>query len=143
MGEVKVQVKLINAGDEILVRRGLLAQDQVRSYTATALVDTGAVSSVLPMDVVKQLGLALIRKARAEYANGYKENVDVAEVVGIDISGRRTTEETLVLGTEVLIGQTVLERLDLHVDCANSRLIPNPEHPDQPIVKIKHLRSAE
>ena len=131
----------MNAVDEALVRRGLLAQDQVRSYTATALIDTGAVSSVLPLDIVTQLGLALVRKARAEYANGSKEIVDVTEVVGIDINGRRTTEETLVLGTEVLIGQTALERLDLHVDCANNRLIPNPEHPDQPVVKIKRLRS--
>ena len=38
------------------------------------------------------------------------EEVDIAEVVGIDIEGRRTTEETLVLGSEVLIGQTGLEK---------------------------------
>lgn len=141
MGEVRVQVKLLNGGDEILVRRGLLAQEQIRSYKADALVDTGAVSSVVPIYVVQQLGLALVRKTRAEYANGSQENVDVTEVVGIDINGRRTTEEMLVLGTEVLIGQTVLERLDLHVDCANNRLIPNPAHPDQPVLKIKQLKS--
>ena len=137
MGEVRAKVKLINAGDEILVRRGLLNRDQVRSYTTEALVDTDAVSSVLPIHVVQQLGLALVRKERAEYANGSEENVDVTEVVGIDIGGRRATEETLVLGTEVLIGQTALERLDMQVDCANKRLIPNPEHPDQPVLKIK------
>ena len=137
MGEVKVQVKLINAGDEILVRRGLLAQDQVRSYKAEALVDTGAVSSVVPIHVVQQLGLALVRKTRAEYANGSQENVDVTEVVGLDIDGRRATEEMLVLGTEVLIGRTALKRVDLQVDCINNRLLPHPEHPDQPVLKIK------
>ena len=134
---IKVQVKLINAGDEILVRRGLLAQDQVRSYKAEALVDTGAVSSVVPIHVVQQLGLALLRKTRAEYAKGSQENVDVTEAVGLDINGRRATEEMLVLVTEVLIGQTALERLDLQVDCVNNRLVPNPEHPDQPVLKIK------
>ena len=40
-------------------------------------------------------------------------------------------------GDEVLIGQTVLEKLDLHADCANGRLLPNPAHPDQPMTKVK------
>jgi clan AA aspartic protease len=139
LGEVRVRVKLTNAGDEILVRRGLLTADKIRSYEAEALVDTGAIRSVLPVHVVKLLGLATVGKARATYANDSTENVDVTEVVGIDINGRRTTEETLVLGSEVLIGQTVLESLDLQVDCANNRVIGNPAHPDQPIIKIKGI----
>lgn len=137
MGEVRVKVRLINAGDEVLVRRGLMTPDKVRTYTADALVDTGAVVSVLPIEVVQQLGLSTVGKARAEYANGSEENVDLTEAVGIAIDDRRTTEETLVLGTEVLIGQTVLERLDLLVDTVNRRLIANPAHPDQPVLKIK------
>jgi len=143
LGEVKVKVKLTNAGDEILVRRGLLTADKIRSYEADALVDTGAIRSVLPVHVVKLLGLATVGKARATYANDSTENVDVTEVVGININGRRTTEETLVLGSEVLIGQTVLESLDLQVDCANNRVIGNPAHPDQPIIKIKCLMRNE
>jgi clan AA aspartic protease len=139
LGEVRVRVKLTNAVDEALVRRGLLTADKIRSYEAEALVDTGAIRSVLPVHVVKVLGLATVGKARATYANDSTENVDVTEVVGIDIKGRRTTEETLVLGSEVLIGQTVLESLDLQVDCANNRVIGNPAHPDQPIIKIKGI----
>jgi clan AA aspartic protease len=137
VGEVRVKVKLTNAVDEALVRRGLLTADKIRSYEADAMVDTGAIRSVLPVHVVQQLGLAIVGKVRATYANDSTEDVDVTEVVGIDINGRRTTEETLVLGSEVLIGQTVLESLDLQVDCANHRVIPNPAHPDQPIIKIK------
>ena len=137
MGEVRVKVTLTNAGDEIMVRRGLLPADSVRHYSADALVDTGAVRSVLPSHVVQQLGLAIVGKTRAVYANDGAEDVDIAEVVGIDINGRRTSEETLVLGSEVLIGQTVLESLDLLVDCVSHRVIPNPAHPDQPVIKIK------
>lgn len=48
MGEVRAKVKLTNAGDEVLVRRGLMSKDQVRTYETDALVDTGAVSPVLP-----------------------------------------------------------------------------------------------
>src|SRR5882672_10782611 len=137
MGEVRVKVKLTNAGDEVLVRRGLLTADKIRSYESEAMVDTGAVRSVLPVHVVQLLGLAIVGKARATYANDAAEDVDVSEVVGISLLGRRTTEEMLVVGSEVLIGQTVLESLDLQVDCTNHRVIPNPAHPDQPVIKIK------
>ena len=51
--------------------------------------------------------------------------------------GPDTVEEALVLGDEVLIGQTVLEKLDMLVDCVNQRLVPNPAHPDQPVTKVK------
>jgi len=137
MGEVRVRVRLTNAVDEAMVRRGLLTADKIRSYEADALDDTGAVRSVLPIHVVQLLGLAIVGKARATYANDAVEDVDVSEVVGINLLGRRTTEEMLVLGSDVLIGQTVLESLDLQVDCMNQRVIGNPAHPDQPIIKIK------
>jgi clan AA aspartic protease len=137
VGEVRLRVTLTNAVDEALVRRGLLSADRIRHYEADATVDTGAVRTVLPSHVVQRLGLAIVGRTRATYANDRAEDVDIAEVVGIDINGRRTTEETLVLGSEVLIGQTVLESLDLLVDCTNHRVIPNPAHPDQPVIKIK------
>ena len=139
VGEVRARVRLTNGGDEVLVRRGLLAADKVRSYEADAVVDTGAVRSVLPLHVVEQLGLATVGKTRATYANDLSELVDITEMVGIVINTRRTTEEMLVVGSEVLIGQTVLESLDLFVDCVRRRVIGNPAHPDQPMIKIKHV----
>jgi hypothetical protein len=42
----------------------------------------------------------------------------------------KSVEEALVLGDEVVIGQTVLEKMDLHVDYRGQRLNPNPAHPD-------------
>ncbi len=137
MGEARVQVKLINAIDEGMARRGLLTEDQIRTYEASALVDSGAVSSVLPVEVTRKLGLTVVDQRVAQYANGYQEVVDVTEPVAIVINGRKTVEQTMVLGDEVLIGQTVLETLDLHVDCANNRVIPNPAHPDQTVNKVK------
>jgi hypothetical protein len=73
----------------------------------------------------------------AEYADGRKESVALTEPIIFDVLGRDTMEEALVLGDEVLIGQTILEKLDLLADCANQRLIPNPAHPDQPVTKVK------
>ena len=137
MGEVRVKVKIINAIDEGLFRRGKLSKEEIRVYETDALVDTGAIPSVLPIEIVQKLGLELIRKERATYANNSSENFDVTEPVSFEILGRRVTEETLVLGNEVVIGQIALERTDLLVDCTNRRVIPNPAHPDQLVIKIK------
>ena len=137
MGEVRTPVTLTNATDQVLVRRGMLSQAEVHSYKGDALVDTGAVRTVLPVHVVQQLGLAIRGQRVVEEADGRKQTVGVTEAVEIDIDGRNTIEDALVLGDEVIIGQTVLETLDLLVDCANRRLLPNPAHPDQPVIKIK------
>lgn len=137
MGEVRAQVMIVNAIDEALARRGQIEIGEIRRYEADALIDSGAVRSVLPPQVVEQLGVAIRGQRMAEYADGRKESVGVTEPIIFNIYGRDTTEEALVLGDEVLIGQTVLEKLDLLVDCANRRLVPNPAHPDQPVTKIK------
>ncbi|WP_414580779.1 hypothetical protein [Scytonema sp. PCC 10023] len=57
IGEVRVQVKLTNAVDEALVNRGLLNPNQLRVHETQALVDTGAVRTVLPREIVEKLGL--------------------------------------------------------------------------------------
>lgn len=137
MGEVRTEVMLINAADESLARRGQLPPDQVRSYETSAMVNTGAVSTVIPTDVVRALRVDSTHRRVVEYADGRQEAVDVVGPLAVVIRGRRTFEEALVLGDEVLIGQTVLEKLDLHVDCANRILIPNPAHPDQAVNKVK------
>lgn len=137
MGEVRVKVKLTNAFDESLARRGQIGKDEIRTYEADALVDTGAVSSVVPANVMEQLGVLSIGNRIAEYADGRKDRVILTEPITFDIIGRITTENAMVLGDEVIIGQTVLEVIDMFVDCVNQKLIPNPAHPDQPVVKIK------
>ncbi|HWO90358.1 MAG TPA: retroviral-like aspartic protease family protein [Methylomirabilota bacterium] len=121
MGEVRVAVKLTNA--------------VARTYEADALVDTGAVRMVVPPEVAIRLGLGVRGQRMAEYADGRTETVSVTEPLVVEIDGRDTLEEALILGDEVLIGQAVLEKLD--VDSRRRRLVPNPAHPDQPITKVK------
>lgn len=137
MGEARVKVKIINAGDEAMFRRGNISKQEVRIFETEALVDTGAIPSVLPIEIVQSLGLEIIRQERATYSNNSSENVDVTEPVTLEMLGRRVTEEALVLGDEVLIGQIALERTDLLVDCPNQRVIRNPAHPDQLVMKVK------
>jgi len=137
MGEVRVKTILRNAGEEFLVRRGKLSAEEVHKYEADALVDTGDVSLILPSFVTRQLGLQLVGKKNAELAPGDIVTLDVTEPVDVHIDGRTLTLEALMTGTEVLIGQMVLEATDLQVDCTNQRVIPNPAHPDQPVLKLK------
>lgn len=137
MGEVRVKAKLTNAVDEILHRRGMLEPEQVRTCETDALVDTGAVRTVLPPHIATRLGLGFRGQRVAEYADGRKEVVSVTDPLVVELEGRDTLDEALVLGTEVLIGQTVLEKLDLFVDCQGQRLVPNPAHPDEEITKVK------
>jgi hypothetical protein len=73
----------------------------------------------------------------AQYADGREETVPVTDPVEFTINRRDATVECLVLGDNVQIGQTVLEMTDLLVDCANQRVVPNPAHPDQPVLKIR------
>ncbi len=137
MGEVKVQVNLMNLLDAEAVEEGRLRPAQARAVVATGMVDTGAVRSVLPPHVAERLGLKTRRRQVVEYADGRKEAVGVVRGVIFQIMGREAEEEAYVLGDEVLIGQTVLEVMDLQVDCRRRCLVPNPAHPDQPVNKLK------
>jgi clan AA aspartic protease len=137
MGKVRTATLITNAVDEDLNRQGQLGAEKIRSYEADAMVDTGAVRSILPPRVVEQLGLTIRGKRVVEYADGRNDVVDVTGPVLFKILDRDTLEEALVLGDEVLIGQTVLGKLDLMVDCNSRRVVPNPAHPDQPVTKVK------
>jgi clan AA aspartic protease len=129
MGEVRITARLTNAIDEALVRRGTLSPDRMRSYDADAIVDTGTAHTVVPREIAARLGLAIRSRQVAYLAGGHSEEVDVTEPLIVEIDGRTTVDEALVLGDEVLIGQTVLEKLDFLVDCNGARLISNPRHP--------------
>src|SRR5438445_2373644 len=121
MGEIRVKVRLKNMIDESRWRHGQLAAEKIRTYEADAMVDTGAVRCVVPAQVVQDLGVQIRGQRVAEYADGRKGAVGVTEPLIIEIMRRDTEEGALVLGDEVLIGQTALDKLDLHADCANQR----------------------
>jgi hypothetical protein len=61
----------------------------------------------------------------------------MTEPIIFDVLFRETYEEALVLGDTVLIGQTVLEKLDLLADCAGKRVMPHPDRPDQPVSMLR------
>jgi hypothetical protein len=72
-----------------------------------------------------------------QYANGSEEFIGFSGPLIVECLGRKTIDEALIVGNEVLVGQVISEKLDLLVDCKNQRLIPNPEHPNYPVAMIK------
>lgn len=137
MGEIRVSLRLTNPLDEDRVAEGSLSADAVRTTMVDAVVDTGAVRSVVPQQVLDSIGVRVRSTGTAEYADGRRENVGVTSPIVFELLGRSTTDDAFVLGDEVLIGQTILEKLDLLADCANQRLLPNPENPTKPVLKIR------
>jgi hypothetical protein len=107
MVEFRVRVLLINSVDEAVYLRKKLKKSAVRRYEADAMVDTAAVRSIIPAHVMEALGLMSRGNRVAEYADGRTKVVAVTEPIVFAIMGRDTLEEALVLGDEVLIGQTL------------------------------------
>ena len=136
MGQVHVRVVLTNHREAVMAQFGQLDANRVHHYETEALIDTGATRSVIPAAVADRLGLFQIRRTDAQYADSRVEEVDVTEAVMVEIFGRETAILPMVLGEHVLLGITVLEELDLMVDCKRNQLVPYQGTPDQPVFRV-------
>ncbi|HXI70208.1 MAG TPA: aspartyl protease family protein [Verrucomicrobiae bacterium] len=135
MGEVRTRVRLLNIADASAVLEGRLSPEHVRVVEADALVDTGAIRSCVPASLMERLGIRPYNQVTIELADGHESTVGIADGVRFEIMDRRSGDDALILGDEVLIGQTLLEKMDLLVDCSRQRLVP--AHPGGPISKLK------
>ena len=134
MGEIVASIELENAADRGIVSQGLRDESTIRRTTVEGVVDTGAVMLMLPENVVGRLGLDRQREVVVTYADERKETRPVAGPLTIRI-GNRFMNTDCIVGpplSEPLIGQIVLEALDLVADCTNRTLSPRPESPDSP-----------
>ncbi len=126
MGKVIQKIKLTNI------------YDPSRSKEIEGVVDTAATMLSLPAEVIEELGLHKFRDVTVRYANNARQRKAVYGVVTLEMHGRGGEFDVLEeeRGTQPLIGQMVLEQLDLHVDPKGRRLIPNPESPDMPLLEL-------
>jgi aspartyl protease family protein len=126
MGKVIEKVKIANLFEP------------AKSIEIEAVIDTGATMLVLPQDLVDGLGLRKIRDARVKYANNKVESKWVYGAVTVEIKGRLGIFEVLSeeVGSQPLVGQIILEALDLIVEPATRMLVPNPRSPEMPMVEI-------
>jgi len=126
MGRVIVEIALANHEDVILSNAGMLAQEKIRRTTISGVVDTGATRLVLPLQVVKELGLRLSGQMAVRYADQRVAKRNIALDVQLRMLDRESTFTAIVepRRKDALIGAIVLEELDLIVDCPRQRVVP-------------------
>jgi clan AA aspartic protease len=131
------RIKLTNPTDLDNAGAGLILPEEVRCAETEALVDTGAVTLVLPRDMCERLGLQFRGTRRVRYANGTTAVIPWTSV-RVEILGRETICKAYVEapGTTPLIGQIPLEALDLVVDPKSRDVHVNPASPDMPLLDL-------
>jgi clan AA aspartic protease len=139
MGEIKVEIDLENFVDRYNFTKKQVQESEIRKHNMQAIVDTGAVMLLIPQDVVEKLGLQIVRKVIVTYADERKEERPVAAPVYLKIGERFMITECIVGPplSEALIGQVILEELDLIPDFQKQTLSPRPESPIYPSLKMK------
>ena len=108
-----------------------------------AVIDAGATMVVLPQNIIDELMLRKIREVKVRYA-GNSTRLK-SWMVTIEIKGRTGNFDVVAEaeGSQPLIGQVVLEILDLVVDPRTRRPIPNPMSPEMPIVEILRRKQLD
>ena len=129
LGQVIVEASVTNELDVVLSEHGHLAAGAIRSVAVhDLLVDTGATTLGLPLDLVQRLGLRHIRDVQVRTANG-EAVVGLYKDATLSLLGRTGTFECLALaeGTTPLLGCIPMEWLGLEPDLVNRslRLLPD------------------
>ena len=135
-----VEILLENYRDRVLYENGYLEAEKVRAEEVKVLADSGCTILALPQDLVERLGLKIKKeKVITTYADGRKEERPVAETLTVKV-GDRSMETDCVVNppaSEPQLGQIILKRLDLLADCKEGKLIPRPESPYLPMLRLK------
>ena len=137
MGEVNVEITIRNGADMVLASNGHIIEQNIRSATVTAVVDTGAMSLVIGDELRSKLGLAIVESRTVSLAGGSKAYCNVAEPVQIRWKNRVSVIRPWVLPDEkeVLLGVIPLEEMDVMVDPVNNTLVGI--HGDEIIGRLK------
>jgi predicted aspartyl protease len=90
-----------------------------------ALVDTDSTFTVLPVSLLRRLGVTPHRRTRFEMADGSQTDWDVGQTV---VRLKETTQTTVVVfgsdNTEPTLGAVTLEEFLLGVDPVRQELVP-------------------
>ena len=138
MGEIVVDIELENVVDRGRAEDGELPEADIRRAAISAVADTGAIMLALPEDVVSRLGIRQRSSITATYADGRQGELPVAGPLLVRIGDRSMPANCIVLpqGTDALVGQLIMEGLDLVADCVARTLHPRPESPDRPLMRL-------
>lgn len=114
-------------------------QPDLKAVRIKALADTGALMLCIPRHVALQLSLETESEREVGFADGRKEKVPYVGPVRVAFENRTCFVGALVLGDEVLLGAVPMEDLDLVVSPSHRSIVVNPESPNIPHARVKHL----
>jgi clan AA aspartic protease len=118
MGEVRTEITLVNIGDAVKARDGLIPETEIRRLTVNAVVDTGAGTLIINEEIREKLGLQVEETGEVTLAGGIRAPCRITEMVKIYWKNRRAACEAVVVPSEedVLLGALPLEGMDLTIN---------------------------
>lgn len=139
MGLVHAEIELINGRDVDDFEEGRIAENEVRRMTVRMNVDSGVIMLSINENIQHQLGLRTREMRPCQLADGSYVDLPVVWPVMVRFGNQKSVTGALVLpnNTEPLLGAIPMEEMDLLVDSARNRLIPNPEHPNEPVMALR------
>jgi clan AA aspartic protease len=138
MGLVMVRVTLSNQQDVVDAASGRIPASAIRRVEIDALADTGAIGLAIPEEVAQALGALVVRERTVRVADGRSVRVSAVGALHIAVLGRDMLGEAIVLpaGATPLLGAIQLEYMDLVVVPSTGEVVPNPAHPDGPVLPL-------
>jgi len=136
MGTVYEKITIKNAYDSENCRQGLIKEEDVRSVTVTAKVDTGASELVINEGLCEKLGLHVVEERKARVADGRWVFCKLVHEVEIHCKDRYVWCGAMVLpgSVNVLLGAVPLEVMDLIVDPGRQELVGR--HGDEVVLEV-------
>ena len=125
MGTTFVEVTMTNILDEGYARDGYIKPEDIRSVTVKAIVDTGAMSLIIPEELRLKLGLRIIGDSITKIADGRRVACKVTEGVRFSWKNRFELLSAVVIpgAEDVLLGAIPLEALDVMVNPVTQELV--------------------
>lgn len=131
MGKVIAQLTIINRADEVRADDGTIPAEEIRTITLdNVLVDTGATTLCLPIEVIDKLGLAPLKEVLTSTAAGY-QRTRVFQDAKVSLMGRVGVFQALELpgGENPLLGVIPMEELGIEPDLQKQELKLLPMEP--------------
>jgi len=125
MGMIQTEITLKNATDESKAREGLIREQEIRSITLTAVVDTGAASLVIGEELREKLGLCIVEERSVKLADGRQTACKLTETVEVHWKNRHWPCAAMVIpnAETVLLGAIPLEGMDLMINPKTQELV--------------------
>ena len=132
MGHVYAEITLKNVYDMAYAQNGYIKEEEIRSLTVQAVVETGATRLCISEETRKKLGLRILGSMPIHIANGTSVACQLTEPVEVIWKNRFSAENAVIVpGSDVtLLGVIPLEAMDLIVNPVTQELVG--AHGDKP-----------